>query len=98
MTTRAIEVPTVFAGFDDYWQPFLGEPWGAIGQWLPIGAGGSLVRSAAYFDGNGATAAVTVLTAYAIGGLLLTVLGRRGLTRTTEPATERKSPELVPAG
>lgn len=76
----------------------LPQPWGAIGQWLPIGAGGSLVRSAAYFDGNGATAAVTVLTAYAIGGLLLTVLGRRGLTRTTEPATERKSPELVPAG
>ena len=24
VTTRAIEVPTVFAGFDDYWQPFLG--------------------------------------------------------------------------
>jgi hypothetical protein len=24
VTVRAIEVPTVFAGFDDYWQPFLG--------------------------------------------------------------------------
>lgn len=24
VTVRAIEVPTVFAGFDDYWRPFLG--------------------------------------------------------------------------
>ncbi|MBL7253948.1 class I SAM-dependent methyltransferase [Paractinoplanes lichenicola] len=24
ITTRAIEVPTVFAGFDDFWRPFLG--------------------------------------------------------------------------
>jgi SAM-dependent methyltransferase len=24
VTVRSIEVPTVFAGFDDYWQPFLG--------------------------------------------------------------------------
>ncbi|MFC7527388.1 class I SAM-dependent methyltransferase [Actinoplanes sp. GCM10030250] len=24
VTTRRIEIPTVFAGFDDYWQPFLG--------------------------------------------------------------------------
>jgi SAM-dependent methyltransferase len=24
VTTRPIEVPTVFAGFDDYWRPFLG--------------------------------------------------------------------------
>jgi SAM-dependent methyltransferase len=24
VTTRAIEIPTVFADFDDYWQPFLG--------------------------------------------------------------------------
>jgi SAM-dependent methyltransferase len=24
VVTRAIEIPTVFAGFDDYWQPFLG--------------------------------------------------------------------------
>lgn len=24
VTTRAIEIPTVFAGFDDYWLPFLG--------------------------------------------------------------------------
>jgi SAM-dependent methyltransferase len=24
VTVRAVDVPTVFAGFDDYWQPFLG--------------------------------------------------------------------------
>ncbi len=32
----------------------LPEPVGAIGQWLPPGAGGSLLRSVAFFDGSAA--------------------------------------------
>ncbi|GGU88986.1 hypothetical protein FHX79_11613 [Streptomyces cavourensis] len=32
----------------------LPEPVGTIGQWLPPGAGGSLLRSVAFFDGNAA--------------------------------------------
>jgi hypothetical protein len=61
---------------------------------LPIGAGATLLRSVAYFDGNGGLTAVAVLGSYAIGGLLLTALGRRrtasttteaALTGTTEP-------------
>ncbi len=67
----------------------LPQPWGEVGQWLPMGAGGTLLRSVAYFDGNGAGFAVTVLAAYALGGLLLVLLGRRGL----EPA----APAPVPA-
>jgi hypothetical protein len=57
----------------------LPQPWGQVGQWLPIGAGGTLLRSVAYFDGHGAAASLTVLTAYAIVGLILVAAGRRGL-------------------
>jgi len=44
-------------------------------QSLPIGAGATLLRSVAYFDGNGSARAVTVLVAYAIG--VLSWFGRR---------------------
>jgi hypothetical protein len=57
----------------------LPQPWGEFGQWLPIGAGGTLLRSVAYFDGHGGLAAATVLAAYAVVGLLLVAAGRRGL-------------------
>jgi hypothetical protein len=75
----------------------LPQPWGEVGQWLPIGAGGTLLRSVAYFGGNGAASAVTVLSAYAIGGLLLTLLGARGLVRRPKPVAAQATPELVPA-
>lgn len=61
----------------------LPQPWGAYGQWLPIGSGGTMLRSVAYFDGNGSRTAATVLTAYAVIGLLLALAGRSGLTRRT---------------
>ncbi|AVT41319.1 hypothetical protein C6W10_09580 [Plantactinospora sp. BB1] len=57
----------------------LPQPWGEVGQWLPIGAGGTLLRSAAFFDGAGATAPLLILAAYAAAGLLLVAL-RRGAT------------------
>ncbi|AVT34403.1 hypothetical protein C6361_12465 [Plantactinospora sp. BC1] len=57
----------------------LPQPWGEVGQWLPIGAGGTLLRSAAFFDGAGATTPLLVLAAYAAAGLLLVAL-RRGAT------------------
>ena len=77
----------------------LPQPWGEIGQWLPIGAGASLLRSVAYFDGGGAGFAVAVLSAYAAGGLLLTLIGRRGLASGKAPASQPSSarPDLVPA-
>jgi hypothetical protein len=77
----------------------LPQPWGEVGQWLPIGAGGTLLRSVAYFDGHGARSAATVLAAYAIGGLLLVVAGKQGLGRRTaaDPAEGAVQPELVPA-
>jgi hypothetical protein len=77
----------------------LPQPLGEIGQWLPIGAGGTLLRSVAYFGGNGAGTAVTVLSAYAIGGLALLLAGGRGLTRkpARAAANAEVAPELVPA-
>lgn len=58
----------------------LPEPMGAIGQWLPPGAGGTLLRSVSFFDGNAALTPLTVLTVWAVLGLLAFTLarGRRG--------------------
>ncbi|MEU9851825.1 hypothetical protein [Streptomyces sp. NPDC047974] len=57
---------------------------GALGQLLPPGAGGQLLRSTAFFDGHGATRPAVVLAAWLALGLVLCLLG--GL-RTRTPAT-----------
>jgi hypothetical protein len=49
----------------------LPRPWGEIGQHLPPGAGGSLVRSVAFFDGTGAGRPAAVLAVWAVAGLAL---------------------------
>ena len=71
----------------------LPQPWGEFGQWLPIGAGGTLLRSVAYFDGNGGLIAAGVLSAYALVGLVLVVAGRRGTASATAPAAGVESSE-----
>ncbi|WP_175583001.1 hypothetical protein [Nocardia cyriacigeorgica] len=48
---------------------------GAFGQLLPPGAGGRLMRSTAFFDGRGATNAVTVLVVWAVLGATLCLIG-----------------------
>jgi hypothetical protein len=53
----------------------LPQPWGTIGQFLPPGAGGTLLRSAAFFDGAGATRPLWVLVGWALAGLALTAIG-----------------------
>ncbi|MEU1964983.1 hypothetical protein ABZ541_00880 [Micromonospora sediminicola] len=55
----------------------LPQPWGAVGQFLPVGAGGTLLRSAAFFDGAGAGRSLAVLAGYALVGLALVLIGRR---------------------
>ncbi|QPL05532.1 MULTISPECIES: ABC transporter permease [Actinomyces] len=59
---------------------YLPAGWGALGQLMPVGAAGTLLRSAAYFDGAGAGASAWVLVAWCAAGLLLTALGA-GLAR-----------------
>jgi hypothetical protein len=48
--------------------------WGTLGQWLPQGASATLLRSTAFFDGAGATAAIAVLTCWACAGAALIVI------------------------
>ena len=53
------------------------EPWAAVGPFLPPGAGTTLVRNIAYFDGNAAGGALLVLAAYAVAGSALVLAGAR---------------------
>ncbi len=39
VATRPVEIPTVFAGFDDYWQPFLGGQGAAPAYAMSLDAG-----------------------------------------------------------
>jgi hypothetical protein len=48
--------------------------WGALGQLLPPGATGSLLRSSGFFAGSGALGPVLVLTSWAVAGVLLLVM------------------------
>ncbi|MBW6437505.1 hypothetical protein KZ829_27605 [Actinoplanes hulinensis] len=66
---------------------------GALGQLLPPGAGGSLLRSTAFFDGAAATRPVVVLLAWLAVGALLCAAGamrarRRQAKAPAEPARE----------
>jgi hypothetical protein len=54
----------------------LPQPWGEVGQWLPVGAGATLLRSAAYFDWAGAAQPLLVLVLWAFAGLAFVVIGR----------------------
>lgn len=77
---------------------------GAVGQLLPPGAGGSLLRSTAFFDGAAATQPVVVLLSWLTFGALLCVASalrpssRPGAaptdptTRETTPATGESTP------
>jgi hypothetical protein len=65
----------------------LPRPWGALGQLLPPGAGGTLLRSVAFFGGAGAAAQAWTLTAWAAGGLLLAAIP--GASRLRAPSRTR---------
>ncbi len=65
----------------------LPQPWGTVGQFLPLGSGATLLRSAAFFGGAGSTRALSVLAVWAVVGLSLTAVGRfRPRTTATAPA------------
>ena len=51
--------------------------WGTLGQWLPPGAGGTALRSVAFFDGAGSGMAVLVLSGWALLGAVLVALPAR---------------------
>ncbi|MFG2342028.1 ABC transporter permease [Streptomyces yangpuensis] len=64
---------------------------GALGQLLPPGAGGQLLRSTAFFDGHGVTRSVVVLAAWLTLGMMLCLAGglraRAAATTVDDPAT-----------
>ncbi|MBK3559197.1 ABC transporter permease [Streptomyces sp. MBT56] len=73
----------------------LPEPVGAIGQWLPPGAGGSLLRSVAFFDGSAAGGPLLTLSLWSALGLAAVLFARRtpksaeaAPAATAEPARE----------
>ena len=49
---------------------------GALGQLLPPGAGGNLLRSTGFFDGAAAGGHIAVLAFWALGGLVLLAVSR----------------------
>ncbi|HLK72039.1 MAG TPA: ABC transporter permease [Streptosporangiaceae bacterium] len=69
----------------------LPAPVGAIGQWLPPGAGANLLRSTAYFGGHGAGVHLTVLVVWIAAGLAAIAVGhhtpvRFAARRAAKPA------------
>ncbi|MFJ3583520.1 ABC transporter permease [Streptomyces sp. NPDC090127] len=74
----------------------LPAPVGTLGQWLPPGAGGSALRSVAFFDGAGAGPALLVLGIWAAAGLAaLLVGGRRGRAEAAPTVTPAPEPARV---
>ncbi|MFG3267514.1 ABC transporter permease [Streptomyces bobili] len=61
--------------------PLLPPFWKAIGPALPPGAGTWAARSIAYFEGNAVTAALLVLSAWAVAGTAITLLATAWRTR-----------------
>lgn len=67
--------------------PMLPPFWKAIGPALPPGAGTWTARSIAYFKGNDTTASLLVLSAWALAGIVITLLaaGLRGRRARVQP-------------
>jgi len=59
---------------------------GAIGQLLPPGAAGTLVRAAAYFDGAGGAGAALTLAVWVAAGAALLIIGGRRSRAASVPA------------
>ncbi|WP_329458556.1 DUF3533 domain-containing protein [Streptomyces sp. NBC_01497] len=71
--------------------PLLPDFWRAIGPALPVGAGTWVARSIAYFRGNAVTGPLLVLSAWAVGGVLVTLVATALLRgrRAAEPPAPR---------
>jgi hypothetical protein len=67
-----------FSGVTSAWQ-LIPTPWGWLAQGLPVGAANTAVRSVAFFNGQGGSAALILLGLWAVVGLLLAGIlpGRR---------------------
>jgi hypothetical protein len=75
----------------------LPEPVGGLGQLLPPGAGANLLRSTGFFDGAAAAIPVTVLLAWALGGLALLALATNRRTHPEHAEIRVRDQGEVPA-
>lgn len=55
----------------------LPSPWGEFGQWLPTGAGGTLLRSIVYFPEASVWGPLLVLLSWAVIGAGMVIIGRK---------------------
>ena len=69
-----------------------------IGQWLPPGAGASLLRSTAYFGGHGADGHLTVLIVWILLGLAAIVAGHHTPFRFAASRAPRVEEVSAPEG
>ncbi|MDO4928010.1 MAG: ABC transporter permease [Corynebacterium sp.] len=65
-----IFISNPLSGLANGWK-WLPEPWGMIGQFMPIGATGNRLRSIVYFDGRADGFSIWVLLAWLLVGLCL---------------------------
>ncbi|GAA3290193.1 hypothetical protein GCM10020295_03960 [Streptomyces cinereospinus] len=63
-----------------YWLP---DGWSTLGQLLPPGASGSLLRANAFYDGTGAGGPALVLAVWVLAGLALMCVADRRHRRKT---------------
>jgi len=75
----------------------LPKPWGEAGQWLPPGAGATLLRSVSFFDGASGMTAAWVLAGWAAAGLLLIAVSRSRGSAQIGTESEAQAREPVPA-
>ena len=63
-------------------------PWGEFGQWLPTGAGGTLLRTVSYFPEASIAWPLTVLLIWAALGVAGVIFGRArvGRHRSADPS------------
>lgn len=71
--------------------------WGAVGQWLPPGATGTLLRSTSWFDGAGSGPALLALAVWCLAGLALLGTGAARARRSRPAAPAPAEREAVPA-
>jgi hypothetical protein len=67
---------------------FILAPWGEVGQWFPPGAAATLMRELSYFPAADTTFPWLVLTAWALGGILLSMIGHFRTAGGAEPDAE----------
>ncbi|TDE11784.1 hypothetical protein [Jiangella asiatica] len=70
--------------------------WGTLGQFLPPGATGSLLRSVAYFDGAAAAGPGLVLAGWLTAGILLYAAGVRRAAQRAAAVSADDAPKTSP--